>query len=107
MNTLAQAKRFALEEDAFLDLPILMLITLDALRALGGSATIQELVDHVIENEGITEEEQAYLMPNGRDRRLNYYLAWARTYLKREEAVENSARGVWALTEIGGTHHND
>ncbi|MCV6545669.1 MAG: restriction endonuclease [Cohaesibacter sp.] len=94
-------RRFVLEEDAFPDLPLLMLITLDALRALGGSATIQEIVDYVIENEGISEEEQSYLMPNGRDRRLNYYLAWSRTFLKRGEATENSARGVWALTEVG------
>ena len=101
MNTPTIARRFVLEENAFPDLPLLMLITLDALRVLGGSATIHELVDRVIEAEGFTEEEQSYLMPNGRDRRLNYYLAWARTYLKRGGLVENSVRGVWALTEVG------
>ena len=79
----------------------MMLITLDTLRALGGSGTIQELVDHAIEAEGVTEEEQAYLLPNGRDRCFNSYLAWSRTYLKRGGALENSARGVWALTERG------
>lgn len=94
-------RRFVLEQDAFPDLPLLMLVTLDALRDLGGSATIQELVDHIIENEGITEEEQAFMMPNGRDRRLNYYLSWSRTFLKRGAAAENSSRGVWAITEIG------
>ncbi len=94
-------RRFELEKDAYPDLPLMMLITLDALRQLGGSANIQELLDHVIEQEGITEEEQAYLMPNGRDRRLNYYLSWSRTYLKRGDALENSSRGVWALTEVG------
>lgn len=97
----APKRRFVLKEDVFPDLPLLMLITLDALRALGGSATIQELVDHVIENEGVTEEEQSFMMPNGRDRRLNYYLGWSRTYLKRGAAAENSSRGVWALTEVG------
>lgn len=94
-------RRFKLGKDGLPDLPLLMLITLDALRALGGSATIQELLDYVIEHEGISEAEQSYLMPNERDRRLNYYLSWARTYLKRGDAVENSERGVWALTEIG------
>lgn len=93
--------RFQLGEIGLPDLPLLMLITLDALRALGGSATIQELVDFVIENEGISEEQQSYLMPNKRDRRLNYYLSWARTYLKRGEAIDNSSRAVWALTDIG------
>jgi restriction endonuclease Mrr len=33
--------------------------------------------------------------------RLSYYLAWARTYLKRGGALENSARGVWSLTDTG------
>ena len=33
--------------------------------------------------------------------RVNYYLAWARTYLKRGNALANSSRGVWSLTEIG------
>lgn len=94
-------RRLHIGPDGLPDLPLLMLITLDALRALGGSATIQELLDYVIEHEGITEKEQSYLMPNGRDRRLNYYLSWARTFLKRGEAVDNSSRGVWALTETG------
>lgn len=97
----SKSRRFVLEDDAFPDLPLLMVITLDALRALGGSATIQELVDHIIEAEGVSEAEQGYMMPNGRDRRLNYYLSWSRTYLKRGGAIENSSRGVWALTEEG------
>lgn len=101
MKTNSTTRRFILEEDSFPDLPLMMLITLDTLRALGGSGTIQELVDHAIEAEGLTEEEQSYMMPNGRDRRFNYYLAWSRTYLKRGQALENSARGVWALTELG------
>ena len=94
-------RRLKLGKKGLPDLPLMMLITLDALRALGGSATIQELVDYVIEHEGITEKEQSYMMPNGRDRRLNYYLSWARTFLKRGGAIGNSARGVWALTEHG------
>ena len=48
------------------------------------------------------EAEQAIPMPNNEQRlKVNYYLAWARTYLKRGGAVENSARGVWAITEAG------
>jgi len=101
MNNKNSSRRFELEEDSFPDLPLMMLITLDTLRALGGSGTIQEVVDHSIEAEGVTEEEQAYKMPNGRDRRFNYYMAWSRTFLKRGGALENSARGVWALTEVG------
>ena len=50
----------------------------------------------------ITEAEQAFTMPRDENRtRVNYYLAWARTYLKRGDALNNSKRGVWALTEKG------
>ena len=95
------ARTFTIEATGFPDLPQMMLATVEALRAIGGSATLHELDERVIETEGVTEEEQAHIMPNGRDQRVNYYLAWARTYLKRGGAVENSSRGVWALTEIG------
>ncbi|WP_299744757.1 restriction endonuclease [uncultured Tateyamaria sp.] len=81
----------------------MMLVTVEALKAMGGSATIQELDEKVAELEGVSEEEQSFMMAgtNSNQPRLNYYLAWARTYLKRGNAVENSARGVWALTEHG------
>nr|WP_255598950.1 winged helix-turn-helix domain-containing protein [Hasllibacter sp. MH4015] len=79
-----------------------MLVTVEALKDLGGSATIQELDEKVIELEGVTEAEQAFTMPRDENRtRVNYYLAWARTYLKRGDALNNSKRGVWALTETG------
>ncbi len=79
----------------------MMLVVVEALKSLGGSASIQELDEQVVELEAISEDEQSLMMPNGQYRRLNYYLAWARTYLKRGKALENSSRGVWALTELG------
>ena len=79
-----------------------MVAVVDALRELGGSANIAELDERVIENEGLSEEEQSFLMRNDENKpRVNYYLAWARTYLKRGDALENSKRGVWALTDKG------
>ena len=97
------ARRFVVGAEGLPDLPGMMLTTIDALKRLGGSGTVQEIVEEVVEIEGISEEEQALLMPNGRDRRVNYDLAWARTFLKRGGALENSARSVWALTEKGET----
>jgi hypothetical protein len=38
---------------------------------------------------------------DNRQTKLGYNLAWAKTYLKRIHALENSGRGVWALTPIG------
>ncbi len=96
-------RRFVLKptKEGFPDISALMLFTIEALKDLGGSGTNQEIVNRVIERECVTEEEQSYIMPNGRDRKLDYYLSWARTYLKRGGALENSARAVWALTPKG------
>lgn len=95
-------RRFEIDAETLPDLPGMMLVTVQALKDLGGSATIQELDEKVIELEGVTEAEQAFTMPRDENRtRVNYYLAWARTYLKRGDALNNSSRGVWALTEVG------
>jgi len=95
-------RRFEIDAETLPDLPGMMLVTVQALKDLGGSATIQELDEKVIELEGVTEAEQAFTMPRDENRtRVNYYLAWARTYLKRGDALNNSSRGVWALTEGG------
>lgn len=95
-------RRFEIDAETLPDLPGMMLVTVEALKDLGGSATIQELDEKVIELEGVTEAEQAFTMPRDENRtRVNYYLAWARTYLKRGGALDNSSRGVWALTESG------
>ena len=83
------------------DLPGMMLATLRSLRRLGGSAHISELDEDVIETQAVSEAEQAHLMPDGTRPRVNYFLAWARTYLRRAGLIENSARGVWTLTERG------
>lgn len=77
--------------------------TVRTLQALGGSGTIQEIVDKVIELEGFTPEQLAVLHGNTGKPEIEYRLAWARTNLKNLGAVTNSSRGVWALTEYGKT----
>ena len=95
-------RRFVVDAESLPELPGMMLVTIKVLKNLGGSATIQELDEKVIELEGVTEAEQAFMMPGDQNRtRVNYYLAWARTYLKRGNALVNSSRGVWTLTESG------
>ena len=95
-------RRFVVDAESLPELPGMMLVTIKALKNLGGSATIQELDEKVIELEGVTEAEQTFMMPGDQNRtRVNYYLAWARTYLKRGNALVNSSRGVWTLTESG------
>jgi restriction system protein len=95
------SRSFRIERDGYPDLPSMMLATIEALKTLGGSAGLHELDEQVIESEGITEEEQSILMPDGNSTKLKYYLRWARTYLKRGNALNNSKRGVWGLTSKG------
>ena len=95
-------RHFEIDADSLPDLSGMMLATVFALKDLGGSATIQELDERVIELEGVTEVEQSYMMKNDENKpRVIYYLSWARTYLKRGNALINSKRGVWALTDKG------
>ena len=79
----------------------LMWPALKALKAMGGSASNEELLAKIIELEKISEGIKTYLHTDHRQTKLGYNLAWAKTYLKRVGAVENSTRGVWSLTSSG------
>ena len=81
----------------------LMWPTLQALKELGGSGTIGEIVERVIAAEGFTEEQQAVKRrPGDHMSKIEYRLAWARNGLKLVGAIANSARGVWSITDLGG-----
>jgi restriction system protein len=73
---------------------------LDALRALGGSATPEEATDKVAELCAVPEAQQNELMESGQPRFRNQ-VAWARFYLKRGDLLDSSTRGVWSLTDKG------
>lgn len=80
----------------------LMWPTLQALKRLGGSGRIEEIVESVVEAEGFTEDQLAVRRwPSDRMTKIEYRLAWARNHLKNIGAIKNSARGVWAITELG------
>lgn len=77
---------------------------IQALKELGGSGTIEEINTKVAEILNLTDE-QLEMSHNtvGHDTRteIEYRLAWTRTYLKKYGLLENSGRGVWALTNAG------
>ena len=77
----------------------LMNPALNALRALGGSASIAEMEVKVAHDLDLSDEAQE--VAYGRMTLLGYRLAWARFYLKVFGLVTNSRRGVWALTAEG------
>lgn len=71
----------------------------NALKALGGSATVGEIYDQVILD--LKLPDSAIDEPHsgtGQTTELQYQLAWARTKLKAYGAIANTARGVWMLT---------
>lgn len=73
---------------------------IEALRELGGSASIQEQEDEVAKILGLPEKQLSEIHRGNRTK-FSYRLAWARNYLKRYGLLENSSRGVWALTAAG------
>jgi restriction system protein len=73
---------------------------LQAIKKLGGSASIAELDEEITNSLHLTDEDIAE--PHGeRGTELQYRLAWARTYLKAFGLLDNTARSVWVLTEKG------
>ena len=75
--------------------------TLRAVLAIGGSGSIDEIVEKVAELEGFTEEQQSVPHGDGPRSEIEYRLAWSRTYLKGMGVLDNSARGVWTVTDKG------
>lgn len=76
--------------------------TVEVLKDLGGSGRIPEIAEQVIEREGFSEKQQAVPRRAGdRMTMIEYRLGWARNYLKNIGAIENSARGVWSITDAG------
>jgi len=73
---------------------------LTALHSLGGSASIAEMQDRVAEILRLPESETNKLYRGNRTH-FNYRLAWARNYLKHFGVIQNSSRGIWALTDRG------
>jgi len=83
----------------------LFVVTIEALKILGGSGSISEINEEVIKllnlpdklinlphktNTGVTDNRTE----------LEYELAWARTHLKKKGLIEKSARGIWALVDF-------
>ena len=93
-------RRFEIDPERTPNRPGIMLVIIEALIALGGSASNNEIDEKVIELEGVTEEEQKIVFRDNSSK-LHYYLGWARTFLKHGDALANSSRGVWVLTEKG------
>jgi restriction system protein len=76
--------------------------TLQVLEALGGSASIEEIEEKLIERFGFTQEELDRTYEVSGDNIVTDKMSWARSYLKFPNFVcSGDAKGVWILTEAG------
>ena len=80
--------------------------TFQALKQLGGSGTNQEIHDKTVAILGLSDEQIAAPHKPGQSSptRIAYRLGWVKTWLKHYGVIENSSRGVWALTPKGQSH---
>lgn len=75
--------------------------TLQVLKIRGGSASIRELEDDIAASLRLSEEILEIPHGDGPRSEVNYRSAWARTHLKFIGAIDNTSRGVWAITDRG------
>ena len=73
----------------------LIIPTLEVLKTLGGSGTVSEINEHVIQ----TIETSDTFLKDDDLKKVSYRISWARTYLNKFGLIENSSRGVWALVD--------
>lgn len=80
----------------------LLLDTLKVIANRGGSASIEEIHDGVVERRKFPDDVVDELHPGSTvTTELEYNLAWARTYLRKNGLILRSKNGVWALTKLG------
>jgi restriction system protein len=77
---------------------------LEAMHELGGSGSVSEIEDKVAKILNLSEKEINEVHRRNITK-LSYRLAWARNYLKQYGLLENSSRGIWALTAKGLKTH--
>ena len=72
--------------------------TYNAIKELGGSASINEITDKVIKDLKLPDKIVDEPHGNSQCTELEYQLAWSRTYLKKFGAIVNSTRVIWRIT---------
>jgi restriction system protein len=79
----------------------LLLPTLRAVEALGGSGTISEIDDQVFADVGLPDEALEVVYDKSGAPIFPDRCSWARSYLKMAGLLDSGGRGVWVLTEAG------
>jgi restriction system protein len=91
-----------MEQDAVPRIKNLLWPTLLAVRDLGGSARVRDINERVVQLAELGESQRKQRHGTKADRtKPAYRLGWARTSLKGLGALENTAKGIWSVTEYG------
>lgn len=78
-----------------------MLPTLQALKDLGGSASIEEIQDRLTTTMGLTQAQLDLAYPASGALIAPDRMSWARSRMKPAGLVESGGKGVWVLTDLG------
>lgn len=79
----------------------LMFPTLRALAALGGSASVEEIRERIVQDMGLTQEQLDVAHARSGSAILPHRMAWARSYLKMAGLVSSGGKALWVLTDGG------
>ena len=75
--------------------------TLKALETRGGSASVQEPSEQIAIDLELPDEILDIPHNDGPRSEVDYRAAWTRTHMRRAGMVDNTARGIWTITEKG------
>lgn len=79
----------------------MMPAVIQAMRNLGGSASIAEIDQATLRILELPEEVVNYPHAGSNKTEVEYRLAWTRSFLKKTGYIDNIARGIWVLTPKG------
>ena len=79
----------------------LMFPVIEALKEAGGSGLRNEIIEAVAERQHLSDEQLEHRYETTGVPVIADRIGWALSWLKKLDAVENSRRGVWALTTSG------
>lgn len=78
-----------------------MLPTFKAIGSLGGSASIEEIQDALMEQMGLEQEQLDASYPKSGALVIPDRMSWARSHLKIAGLLASGGKGIWVLTDAG------
>ena len=85
----------------------LMFPVIEVLTEMGGSGLRNEIVEAVVDYQKFSDEQLEQCYETSGTSIIPDRIGWALSYLKKMKAVENSRRGVWALTVTGKSMNSE